>query len=79
MSRVTISLKPGTTAYGKERKRLRAWLMEHNAHGLGYELHFLEEGDKPEHREWIRAPWLDEPEDALKLEEESHGKQAGGD
>jgi hypothetical protein len=61
-SKPIISEKPGTTAYGQERKRLRAWLMEHNAHGLSYELHFLEDGDKPELNEWIRAPWLDEPE-----------------
>ena len=57
-----ISMVPGTTAYGRPRKRLLAWLMEHNAHGLSYELHFMPEGDAPEIGEWIRAPWLDEPE-----------------
>lgn len=65
-SKPVISLKPGTTAYGKERKRLRAWLLEHNSHGLSYELHFLPDGDEPELNEWIRAPWLDEPEEVLK-------------
>jgi hypothetical protein len=61
MGKATISLKPRTSAHGRPRKRLLAWLLEHNAHGLSYELHFMEDGDEPELNEWIRAPWLDEP------------------
>ena len=56
-----ISYIPGTSAYGQPRKRLVCWLLESNAHGLGYETHWLEEGDKPDIGEWIRAPWMDEP------------------
>lgn len=63
MDQATIAAKPRTTAYDRPRKRLRAWLQEHNAHGLSYEgPHFLPDGDKPEIGEWIRAPWLDEDE-----------------
>ena len=56
-----ISEAPGTTAYGQPRKRLQCWLLEHNAHGLSYETHWFEAGDKPDNGEWIRAPWMDEP------------------
>ena len=49
------------TAHNQDRPRLLAWLLEHNAHGLSYELFFLPEGDKPDNGEYIRAPWLDEP------------------
>jgi len=70
--KATISLEPGTTAYGKPRKRLLAWLLESNAHGLGYKLHYMEEGDEPEINEWIRAPWLDEPEARAELRGTDH-------
>ena len=51
------------TAHREKRPRLLAWLIEHNSHGLSYELRLLPEGEKPERGEFIRASWLDETTD----------------
>jgi hypothetical protein len=51
------------TAYKKPRPRLLCWLKESNAHGLVYDPCFMPEGEKPDgFGEWIRAPWMDEPD-----------------
>lgn len=51
-------------------ERMEAWMTQHNAHGLYLDrLIFLPEGElpevKPEYGEWVRVPWLDQPENTL--------------
>lgn len=50
-------------------RRLLAWAIEHNSHGLYLDtLIFLPEGDRPEtEAEWVRLPWLDQPLDTPRL------------
>jgi hypothetical protein len=68
----TMFQGPRRTTTGAERPRLLAYLCEHEDNGGGLGLHyggvyFLAEGVMPQCVLWIRAPWLDEPEDDAKL------------
>ncbi len=51
------------TARKKPRGRLLCWLHERDSHGRTY-THpcFMPEGEKPDNGDWIRAPWMDEPD-----------------
>ena len=43
--------------------RLLAWIQEHNSHGEYYDNPcWLPEGDSPEIGNYVRAPWLDQPQ-----------------